>query len=131
MERIVVTGGHGMLGRHVVAALEPDYHVTVVDRIDGGSHQPPGPVDAMDLEALERAVRDHHAIIHLAAIDAAVDARAHEFFHVNAVAAWNTLHAGYEEDIEGIGEIPARATGSARRSAGRRPGRVARRNPET
>ena len=99
MERIVVTGGHGMLGRHVVAALEPDYDVTVVDRVDGGSHQPHGPVDVMDLEALERAVRGHDAIIHLAALDAAVDAAAHEFFHINTLASWNTLHVGYEAGI--------------------------------
>lgn len=99
MERIAVTGGHGMLGRHVVAALEPDYDVTVIDRVDGGSHQPHGPVDVMDLEALERAVRGHDAIIHLAALDAAVDARAHEFFHVNTLATWNTLHVGYEAGI--------------------------------
>ena len=99
MERIAVTGGHGMLGRHVVAALEPDYDVTVVDRVDGGSHQPHGPVDVMDIEALERAVRGHDAIIHLAALDAAVDAQAHQFFHVNTLAAWNTLHVGYEAGI--------------------------------
>ena len=99
MERIVVTGGHGMLGRHVVAVLEPDYDVTVVDRVDGGSHQPHGPVDVMDLEALERAVRGHDAIIHLAALDAAVDAAAHEFFHINTLASWNTLHVGYEAGI--------------------------------
>ena len=99
MKRIVVTGGHGMLGRHVVAVLEPDYDVTVVDRVDGGSHQPHGPVDVMDLEALERAVRGHDAIIHLAALDAAVDAPAHEFFHINTMASWNTLHVGYEAGI--------------------------------
>jgi len=99
VERIAVTGGHGMLGRHVVATLEPDYDVTVIDRVDGGSHQPHGPVDVMDLEALERAVRGHDAIIHLAALDAAVDARAHEFFHVNTLATWNTLHVGYEAGI--------------------------------
>ena len=99
MKRIVVTGGQGMLGRHVVAVLEPDYDVTVVDRVDGGSHQPHGPVDVMDLEALERAVRGHDAIIHLAALDAAVDAPAHEFFHINTMASWNTLHVGYEAGI--------------------------------
>ena len=88
-----------MLGRHVVAVLEPDYDVTVVDRVDGGSHQPHGPVDVMDLEALERAVRGHDAIIHLAALDAAVDAPAHEFFHINTMASWNTLHVGYEAGI--------------------------------
>ena len=99
MKRIVVTGGHGMLGRHVVAVLDPDYDVTVVDRVDGGSHQPHGPVDVMDLEALERAVRGHDAIIHLAALDAAVDAPAHEFFHINTIASWNTLHVGYEAGI--------------------------------
>ena len=99
MKRIVVTGGHGMLGRYVVAALEPDYEVTVVDRVDGGSHQPHGPVDVMDLGALERAVQGHEAIVHLAALDAAVDAPAHDFFHVNTIASWNTLHVGYEAGI--------------------------------
>ena len=82
-----------------MAVLEPDYDVTVVDRVDGGSHQPHGPVDVMDLEALERAVRGHDAIIHLAALDAAVDAPAHEFFHINTMASWNTLHVGYEAGI--------------------------------
>ena len=50
MERIVVTGGHGMPGRHLVAALEPDYHVTVVDRVDGGSHQSCCAAKSGDLE---------------------------------------------------------------------------------
>ena len=84
------------MGRHVVAGLDPDYHVTVADRVDGGSHQPHGPVDVLDIEALDRAVRGEDAIIHIAALDAAVPAGPHEFFHTNTLAAWNTLHAGYE-----------------------------------
>ena len=88
-----------MLGRHVVAGLDPDYHVTVADRVDGGSHQPNGPVDVLDIEALDRAVRGQDAIIHIAALDAAVPAGPHEFFHTNTLAAWNTLHAGYEAGV--------------------------------
>ena len=87
------------MGRHVVAGLDPDYHVTVADRVDGGSHQPNGPVDVLDIEALERAVRGQDAIIHIAALDAAVPAGPHDFFHTNTLAAWNTLHAGYEAGV--------------------------------
>ncbi|MBT6096655.1 MAG: NAD(P)-dependent oxidoreductase, partial [Rhodospirillaceae bacterium] len=32
-ERVMVTGGSGRLGSHVVDELRPDYHVTVLDRV--------------------------------------------------------------------------------------------------
>ena len=99
MERIAVTGGHGLLGRYVVAALESDYEVTVVDRIDGGSHQPMGPVDVLELDRLQTAVDGQDAVVHLAALDAAVNASDEEFFRSNTLAAWNVLHAGYEAGI--------------------------------
>ena len=99
MARIAVTGGHGQLGRYVVAALEPDYDMTVIDRVDGGSHQPMGTIDLLDLDAVREALRGHDAIIHLAALDFAANARPEDFFHTNTQTAWSTLHAGYEEGI--------------------------------
>lgn len=99
MMRIAVTGGHGQLGRYVVAALEPDYDLTVIDRVEGGSHQPMGPVDLRDLSAVRAALRGHDAVVHLAALDFAANATSEDFFHTNTQTAWNTLHAGYEEGI--------------------------------
>lgn len=99
MRRIAVTGGNGLLGRHVVAALEPDYEVTVIDRAEGSGRQPHGPVDALDLDALGVALAGQDALIHLAAIDAAIDATPAEFFHTNVLAAWNVMHAGYEAGV--------------------------------
>ncbi len=99
MKRIAVTGGNGLLGRYVVAALEPDYEVTVIDRSDGGPKQPQGPIDVLDLDVLQSALRGHDAVVHLAAIDAANDVTAQAFFHTNVIAAWNVLHAGYEAGV--------------------------------
>lgn len=99
MNRIAVTGGNGLLGRYVVAALEPDYEVTVIDRSGGGANQPHGPIDVLDLDALQAALRGRDAVVHLAAIDAANDATAQAFFHTNVIAAWNVLHAGYEVGV--------------------------------
>lgn len=96
MKRIAVTGGNGLLGRYVVAALEPDYEVTVIDRSVGDAHQPHGPIDVLDLGALAGALRGQDAVVHLAAIDAANDATPQAFFHTNVLAAWNVLHCGYE-----------------------------------
>jgi nucleoside-diphosphate-sugar epimerase len=99
MQRIAVTGGNGQLGRHVVAALEPDYEVTVIDRTDGGTHQPHGAVDVLDLDRVSEALRGQDAVTHLAAIDAATDATPRQFFHTNTLAAWNVLQAGYEAGV--------------------------------
>ena len=99
MQRIAVTGGNGLLGRYVVAALEPDYEVTVIDRSAGGGNQPQAPIDVLDLEAVHGALRGQDAVVHLAAIDAAVDASPEAFFHTNVRAAWNVLHAGYEAGV--------------------------------
>lgn len=99
MKRIAVTGGNGLLGRYVVAALEPDYEITVIDRVQTGDRQPHGTVDVLDLAALGRALGGQDAVIHLAAIDAANDATPQKFFHTNVLAAWNVLHAGYESGV--------------------------------
>lgn len=101
MKRIAVTGGNGLLGRYVVAALEPDYDVTVIDRTDSDDRkrQPHGAVDVLDLSALGAALNDHDGVVHLAAIDAAIEATPEAFFHTNVTAAWNVMHAGYEAGI--------------------------------
>ena len=97
--KIAVTGGNGLLGQHVVKAIEPDHEVSVLDIRGGGAHQPMGPVDLLDLAAVRQALTGHDALIHLGGLDAAIDATPEQFFHTNTIATWNVLHAGCEAGV--------------------------------
>jgi dTDP-L-rhamnose 4-epimerase len=58
--RVLVTGGRGFIGRHVVAAIEADGHEAVVlDRVDGS--------DVRDLDAVKAALRGIDVVCHQAA----------------------------------------------------------------
>ena len=74
IENVLVTGGTGRLGRFVVAELKRHYRVVALDRDPATA--PDLAVDVLDLPSLVAAMRGHHAVVHLAAIDAAVPAPA-------------------------------------------------------
>lgn len=97
--KIAVTGGNGQLGRHVVAGLEPDYEITVLDKTGEGERQPLGPVDLLDLDKVKMALTGRDAVIHLGGLDAAIDASPEQFYHTNTMATWNVLHAGCEVGV--------------------------------
>src|SRR6476661_1465808 len=68
--RVVVTGGSGFIGSHVVDKLvAAGYAVTVVDPAPPHrSDVEHAPVDIMDLEALEQVFAGAEAVFHLAAV---------------------------------------------------------------
>ena len=99
MENVLVTGGHGLLGTYVVDELAGGFSVTVADRQDGPYGSPHGPVDVLDLDALASCMRGVDAVVHLAAVDAAVEAPDHAYFHTNVLATWNVLHCGFEAGV--------------------------------
>ena len=98
--KVAVTGGRGQIGRHVVAELQSDHEVTVLDLVGEKSPlQPFGPVDLLDLGRVSEALAGHDAVVHLGGIDAATLVEPETYFHTNTMATWNVMHAGYEAGI--------------------------------
>jgi UDP-glucose 4-epimerase len=98
MAKVVVTGGSGFIGSHVVdAMLEAGHAVTVVDnRIP--SHRPEARylnVDVLDAPALTAALEGAEHIYHLAAVANVNEAFARpvQSSHLNIVGTGNVLEA--------------------------------------
>ena len=95
--RVVVTGGSGFVGRHVIDALAASHH----ESIGFGGPQPDGnrlhKVDVLDADALREAVAraEPDAVIHLAGNAFVPHAREHplEAIDVNAGGVANVLEA--------------------------------------
>jgi len=101
-KRVVVTGGSGLLGRFVVAELESDHEITVIDTTTGERNRDIGPVDIRDLGRLTEIFAGHDAVIHLAALDSIVDAPPESFFDVNGRGTWSVLEAARVSGVETV-----------------------------
>lgn len=92
-EKVLVTGGSGLLGRFVVDEMRPHADVSVLD-----IKPPDQPVayfetDVLDLDGVRAAVTGQDAVIHLAGIDDGNDFPDEDYFRTNVQGTWNLLHA--------------------------------------
>ena len=97
--RVLVTGGGGLLGTHVVAAMTPDHAVEVLDLRRPAADVMFRPVDLRDLDAVRSAVRGHDRVIHLAGIDDGTEVPDHRYMEVNVQGTWNLLQACEETGV--------------------------------
>jgi nucleoside-diphosphate-sugar epimerase len=67
-EKILLTGGSGLVGRKVAALLRDRGQITHLDRVDPGDGLPWIEGDLCDHEAVEAACRGQDVIIHVAAL---------------------------------------------------------------
>ena len=92
-ERVMITGGSGLLGRFVVDELIDRSDVTVLDIKPPAREVAYLETDILDLEAVTAAVAGQDAIIHLAGIDDGIDVPGQAYFRTNVQGTWNLLHA--------------------------------------
>lgn len=97
--KVLITGGGGLLGGHVVDALLRDHAVEVLDLRKPGRDVTHRPVDIRDLEAVRSAVRGHDRVIHLAGIDDGTEVPDHRYVEVNVQGTWNLLNACEEAGV--------------------------------
>ena len=103
--RVVVTGGSGFVGRHVLAALAAKDHVALPL---GGPHDrgTMPSADIRDADALEAAIGDlaPDILIHLAGNAFVPDARAHplDALATNGMGAANVLEAVRRLDLDPV-----------------------------
>jgi len=97
--KVLVTGGSGLLGAHVVAAMSADHEVEVTDLRRPVADVLFRPVDMRDLDAVRSAVRGHDRVIHLAGIDDGTDVPDRQYMEVNVQGTWNLLRACEEAKV--------------------------------
>ncbi len=98
-ERVIVTGGGGLLGRFVVDALIGDCAVSVLDIARPRQDVPFFETDILDLGAVRAALAGQDAAIHLAGIDDGNAAHDRDYFATNVQGAWNVFHAAEEAGL--------------------------------
>ena len=100
--RIMITGGAGRLGRHVVRAVAATAGVRVLDiappEDDVAFHR----VDIRDGEACRTALRGSDAVIHLAGLDDGDAVRPRDYLDVNVAGAWNVFAGALAAGVENI-----------------------------
>lgn len=100
---VVVTGGSGRLGRHVVERLKGKARLTVID-----TRAPADPeighldVSILDLDGLRRAFAGVDAVVHLAAVPNPRTSSPELCFSTNTVGTWSVLQAAEDAGVKRV-----------------------------
>jgi nucleoside-diphosphate-sugar epimerase len=101
-DKVMVTGGSGLLGRFVVDEMLPHADVSVLDIKPPVQQIDYLAIDVLDADAISAAVAGHDAIIHLAGIDDGNDFPDYDYFRTNVQGTWNLLHAAEAAGVRKI-----------------------------
>jgi nucleoside-diphosphate-sugar epimerase len=101
IERVVVTGGSGRLGRCVLGELCGRYDIVNAD-VSPGESVPFARVDVTDLAAVRAVVDGADAVCHVAGLDLDRNGTPEDFFRVNALGSWHVLQAAAEANVRRV-----------------------------
>ena len=102
MKRVLITGGSGLLGAFVVDELRKDIEVTVFDQVQPSQNVAFIKGDLLDRQSVSDSMVDQDAVVHLAALDDAINATDTNFMQVNTMGTWNVFDLAYSSGIEKI-----------------------------
>src|SRR5215207_8605029 len=114
-EKVLVTGGAGLLGRYVVGELQDRCTVTGLDRTAGVGADRWLLGDITDIGAVSAAAEGQHAVIHIAAVPNIWSADPETIMRVNVLGtdrmmSWVSLSLG----VVDFGMMPSVGDGSSR-----------------
>lgn len=100
-KRVVVTGGSGRVGRHVIECLAAAHDVVNADLAPLGFDQPAEFVrtDVMDIDAVRAALKGADVAVHLAGLDYDWGCPPEQYIDVNTRGSWHVLQAAEEQGV--------------------------------
>ena len=98
-KKVIVTGGSGRLGGHVMAALRGTHGATVLDIEPPQNEMPFIKGDILDLAALTAAFTGQDAVIHLAGYDDGDGPDEQAYISINVQGAWNVFQAAEDAGV--------------------------------
>ena len=105
-EKIVITGGAGLLGSHVVREMAARAQITTLDIKEPEAKSQEGQnhinLSITNYEEIKKALTGHDAVIHLAAIPNPREADAKTTFNNNVEGAWTVLQAAEDAGIKRV-----------------------------
>ena len=105
-EKIIITGGAGLLGSHVVTEMAEYAQITTLDIKEPETKSQGGQdhinVSITNYEEIKKALTGHDAVIHLAAIPNPREADAKTTFNNNVEGAWTVLQAAEDAGIKRV-----------------------------
>ncbi len=108
---VLVTGGSGLVGRHVIDQLKADHRITNLD-LNAGSRtdirQLQG--DVLHLPDLTKKLKGFDAVVHLAGIPHPLIEPPEKVFQVNVMGTFNVLEAAVRNDIRKVVFLSSEST---------------------
>lgn len=99
--KVLVTGGSGLVGRHVVAALASEHDVVNLDIVAPARKDIPFiKANILDSALVTNQARGFDAVVHLAGIPTPLNDPAEKVFQMNVMGTFNMLEAAVQNEIQ-------------------------------